>query len=529
MLSWRWNLVALFAITLVLIPILVVLSYLPFIDKETLLHLSRYVLPRYIWGSFVILVGVIVLTFILGVSTAYLIAFYRFFGSRVLEWALILPLAIPAYIMGFVWVSLCEYQGFIPTLLGLERRIDIMNVWGTTLLLSFSLYPYVYFFVKNNFSKNLGNIILSAQTLSHSPFKIFYKIILPFCRLSIIGALSLVGMETLSEYGLVAYFGVDTFSAGIFRTWLGGGDEASGIALSAALIVCVFIFLLLESYERGNRGYANHHFIDTPKQKLGGFRGFMAFLWCFMVLLFAFIIPMIWLLYWGFYDISQSFDKFATSMWYSLSASFISAFCIVLVSLYLCFVVRFAKGAVAKIILKVTSLGYAIPGAVVAIGILLFLGFINTKILEPLHVTYALGGGFGILVFGYLIRFLASGIFAMESGFAKIPKSFDYSALSLKVSPLKLLWRIHIPLLSSSMALAFVIIAIDILKELPISTILASSGFQTLSAAAFGYSENEQIYDAAFPSVLIVLFGLIPTFLMHYLEKHSYKNREHNG
>ncbi len=528
-LGWSWGSVALLIIALILIPVFVILFHIPFINQETLAHLSQHVLPRYIIGSLIVLVGVIAITFIIGISTAYLIAFYGFFGSKVFEWALILPLAIPAYIMGFAWVNLLEYEGTIPTLLGIESRIDIMNTYGAIMILAFALYPYVYFFVKGSFSRNLGSILLSAQSLNASSITIFWKVILPFCRLSIVGALSLVGMETLSEYGLVAYFGVDTFSAGIFRTWLAGGDEVSGIALSAVLLCFVLMILGIESYQRGSKGYAQKQFLSTSKKQLYGFKSFMAFLWCFIVLFFAFIIPMLWLLYWGFYDFFETFPKFVDAIYYSVIMSVSSAFFIVVISYYLCFVVRVGNSKIAKIILKISSLGYAIPGAVVAIGILLFLGFINHNILEPLSIQYALGGGFSILFFGYLVRFLASGIFALESGYAKIPKNFDYACLTLRTSPFVLFGKIHFPLLRWSLVLAFIIVCIDVLKELPISTILASSGYQTLAAAAFAYSENEQIYDAALPSVLIVFFGLIPTFLMHYFEQHNHTKELHEA
>lgn len=513
-----WIISAIFITSLILIPIFVIIAHLPFIDTDTLAHLGRFVLPRYIFGSALILFGTLAGTLILGISTAYLIAFYDFFGRRFFEVALILPLAIPAYIMGFAWVALCEFEGVIPTLFGIESRIDIMNPLGATIILSFALYPYIYFFVKNNFAHNLGTILLSAQSLSASNARIFWRVVLPFCRISILGASLLVMMETLSEYGLVAHFGVDTFSAGIFRTWLGGGDKHSGIALSAVLVIFVFVLLALESYQRKNRSYAQSTFLPTPRQKLRAFGNALAFLWCAIVLFFAFIVPFAWLLFWGFYDIANSFPKFTSAMIYSLVMSLASALAIVGIAYFLCFVARLGGGRSAKIILNLASLGYAIPGAVVAIGILLFLGFINAKILNPLNIAYALGGGFFILFFGYLVRFLASGIFALDSAFAKIPRNFDFIALNLKATPSRIFSKIHFPLIRTSLALAFVIVAIDILKELPISTILASSGYQTLAAAAFGYSENEQIYDAALPSLLIVLFALIPTLLMHFLD-----------
>lgn len=521
-----WIISAIFITSLILIPIFVIIAHLPFIDMDTLSHLGRFVLPRYIFGSVILLFGVLALTLILGISTAYLIAFYDFFGRKVFEIALILPLAIPAYIMGFAWVALCEFEGVIPTLLGVESRIDIMNPLGAIIILSFALYPYIYFFVKNNFTHNLGTILLSAQSLSASNVRIFWRVVLPFSRISIVGALMLVLMETLSEYGLVAYFGVDSFSAGIFRTWLGGGDKSSGIALSAVLVIFVFVLLALESYQRKNRSYAQSTFLPTPRQRLRTFGNALAFLWCAIVLFFAFIVPFAWLLFWGFYDIANSFPKFTSAMIYSLVMSLSSAFVIVAIAFFLCFIVRLGGGRISKVILTLANLGYAIPGAVVAIGILLFLGFINAQILNPLNIAYALGGGFLVLFFGYLVRFLASGIFATQGGFAKIPQNFDFTALNLKATPTRIFTQIHFPLIRSSLALAFVIVAIDILKELPISTILASSGYQTLSAAAFGYSDNEQIYDAALPSLLIVLFALIPTLLMHFLHDSGAKNND---
>lgn len=519
-LKWNWNLGAGLILLLVLTPILVIVSHIPFLEHTLLQDIRDGFFKDYIYGSLMLLVGVLFLSFIFGASTAYLVAFHTFFGAKVFEWLLILPFAIPAYIMGLVWTDLMQFEGIIPTLLGVNRRIDIMNIYGAIILLSFSLYPYVFFFLKNSFSKSLGNVLLSAQSLSSSSVKIFWKVILPFCRLSIIGSLSLVGMETLSEFGLVSFFGVDSFSAGIYKEWnSSGGDETGAIALSGILILFVFAILLIEFYQRGKRGYQRRQFMQAPKKKLKGVWAGLAFLWCALLTFFAFIVPIVWLLYWGVQDFSENLLKFSDAIYYSLLMSLGSAFLIVVIAYYLCFVVRLGNNKFASIILKTCSLGYAVPGTVIAIGLLLFFSFINTSILEKLSISYALGGGFAILFFGYLIRFLSSGIFSMESSYANISKNIDYSSILLRPSPFALFFKIHLPLLKNGLALVFVIVSIDILKELPISTILSPSGYQTLFAAVFAYAENELIYNMALPSLLIVLFALIPTLMMQVLEK----------
>lgn len=500
---------------------------MPFIDLITLKHLAKNVLPRYIYGSFFILSGTLILCLIIGLISAYLISFYKFFASKFFEWFLILPLAIPSYVMGFVWIDLFEYEGLIPTFLGIDRRIDIMNSYGVIVILSLALYPYVYFFAKNTFSYGLGNIILSAKTLESSNIKIFFKIILPFCRMGIFGALLLVAMETLSDYGLVSYFGVDTFSAGIFRTWGSGADEVSAIALSAALLVFVAILMGLERLQRSKKQFNQTVFLATPKDELKGIKSFFAFLWCFMVAFLAFIVPIIWLLYWARLDFIQAFENALTPALYSLGVSLFSSVFIVLIAYYLCFVVRLNNTKFSKIILWISTLGYSLPGAVVAVGILVILGIIN-HIFKLLSIEYALGGGFVLLFFGYFVRFLASGIFSLQAGFMRISNNIDCASLNLKTKPLKIFTKIHFPLIKNYLALAMVIVCVDILKELPISTILSPSGFQTLSSLVFAYSETELIYNIALPSLIIVAFGIIPTFLMHYLQNKN-KQKELNG
>lgn len=524
-LSLRWSLAAFFFCVLIILPILAIILHLPFIDINTLKHLSKNVLPRYIFGSAFILLGTLALCLVIGLISAYLIAFYKFFGSKFFEWFLILPLAIPSYVMGFVWIDLFEFQGLIPTLLGVDKRIDIMNSYGVIVILSFALYPYVYFFAKNTFAYGLGNIILSAKILKASNLKIFFKVILPFCRVGIVGALLLVAMEVLSDYGLVAYFGVDTFSAGIFRTWGSGGDEVSAIALSVALLVFIALLMFLEKIQRGKKGFTQNVFIITPKEELKGFRSILAFLWCFLVVFFAFIVPIVWLIYWACFDFMQNLYNTLLPAFYSFSVSLVSSFAIVIAAFYLCFITRLNDTKFSKMILYITTLGYSLPGAVVAVGILVILGVLN-YIFDFLSFEYAVGGGFLVLFFGYFVRFLASGIFATQSGYERISKNIDYANLTLKSKPLKIFTQIHFPLMKHYLALAMVIICVDILKELPISTILSPSGFQTLSSLVFAYSETELIYNVSLPSLIIVVFGIVPTYLMHYLqEKNNQKEK----
>lgn len=526
-LTKKWSVVAIFVCILVLLPIFAIILHVPFIDINTLVHLSKNVLPRYILGSIFILFGTLLLCLFFGLLSAYLIAFYDFFASRYFEWLLILPLAIPSYVMGFIWVDLFEFGGVIPELFGVDKRIDIMNPYGAIIILSFALYPYVYFFAKNTFSYGLGNILLSAKSLKVSNLKIFFKIVLPFCRVGIVGALLLVAMETLSDYGLVAYFGVDTFSAGIFRTWGSGGDSTSAVALSVGLLIFIAVLMLLEYYQRGNRAYTQNTFIQTPRDKLKGIKSFLAFLWCFSMVFVAFIVPIWWLLYWVKFDFLINLDNAMLPAFYSFFVSIISAILIVCVSYYLCFVVRMNDNKLSKIIIWITTLGYSLPGAVVAVGILVILGVLN-YVLDFLSFEYAVGGGFLVLFFGYFVRFLASGIFSVQSGYARISKNIDYASLSLKVKPFCIFKKIHFPLIKNYLALSIVIICIDILKELPISTILSPSGFQTLSSLVFAYSENELIYNVSLPSLIIVLFGIIPVLLMNYLQNKN-NQKEING
>lgn len=518
-----WIVGAIFIALVVLIPILNVIFHIPFFEKDILGHLYEYVLPRYIKGSIIVLGGVLIITFIIGVSCAYLISFFNFFGSKFLEWMLILPLAIPAYIMGFAYSSIFTCNGILYKYLPLLFRhdnchVDVMNNYGAIALLSFSFYPYVYFFTKNAFSRNLGNILEASYALRAGPFRSFFRVVLPFCRISIVGALILVAMETLSDYGLVAYFGVETFSAGIFKVWTGYGDRNTTMALSAALILFVFLFLGIERLNRGDRGFYASNFQWTEKKTLPPIKSLFAFLWCFIVLCFAFIIPMSWLIYWGSHDFSNNIAKFYEPMINSFTLCIVSSFIIVLVSFYLSFIAR-NGGKFLEYVLKVISLGYALPGAVVAASMLIFFGFVNQY-----FDALILAGGFLALFMGFLIRFLGSSLYSLESSYAKIPHSIDEVTYSLKGNSITLFARIHAPLLKGGLFLAFIIVAIDMLKELPITMILSPFNFSTLSVSAFQYATDEQIYSSALPSILIVGFGLIPTYLLHYLDRDSRRN-----
>lgn len=506
---------------IVLIPVIVVLVKLSGVliyGNEDVDYIVKNLIPSYLKDSAILVVGVIILTAIFGIISAYLVSFHNFFLSKFFNIALILPLAIPAYISGFIYVNIFDFDGIIVDLFGFT--IDILNIYGAIFILSLCLYPYVYFFAKNSFSNNMGNILDVAYSLGASNTRAFFKITLPYNRIAITGSLFLVIMETLSDYGLVAYFGVNSFSAGIFKLFLSFNNEIGAMALSGVLLAFIFGLILLEDYERKNKTYVQTSFKVTKKTKLKGIKNILAFLFCFTLLGFAFLIPITWLIYWAIKVAPDylSSKEFIVATINSFSIAGISSFVIVVVAFFLSFVARMNKNKSSKVILKLTTLGYAMPGTIIALGILLFFGILNKKLVE-LNLPLVFTGGFVVIIIAYLIRFLATALYPIQGAYSKIKNNIDLTSIVLKRNSFILFFKIHTPLLSSTLLLGIVVALIDVLKELPITMLLGPFNFTTLSVMAYGYAGNEQIYEASLPSLLIVGLSLIPTLVMHYLKK----------
>ncbi len=473
--------------------------------KENLAHFFDYLFLKFIKDTFIITFGVLFLSLILGISTAYLIANYDFYFSKILEKLLILPLAIPAYILAFVYVGIMDFQGLFHDIFSF--RIDFFNHYGVIFVLGISLYPYVYLFAKTAFKSEAIQAYEIAKTMDYSEFQIFIRVALLSARPAIFSGALLVLMETLSDYGASAYLGVDTFSAGIFKLWYDLNDSYSSSVLSALLMLFVFIIMYIDFYYKSKRHYSFNQNLTLfiKKRKLHFSKKILSSFYCFMVALLGFILPFIWLVYWGLKDVKLFEFEFYFISFQTIALALLTALLTTFLAYFLMFSSRIIKNPFfSLIILKVSSLGYVIPAAALGVSMIVLFVFLG----KVFNVTL-LGTSLILLIFAYIIRFLATAIYSLEGGYSKIHLNTDEASLNLRYSYFTLFFKIHTPLMKHFLFLAFIVVFIDTVKELPLSRILAPFGFETLSVKAFWYASDERIYDAALPSLFIVLLSLM--------------------
>ncbi len=512
---------------LILTPIFTILIKLFDKPGETWGHIAEHLLPVYFSNSAILLVGVGICTFLMGVSTAWIVSIYEFPGRKYFEWLLILPLAFPSYMMGYSYVGLLEYTGPVSSWLRnnfdihfVGPIIDIMNMPGVIFILSISLFPYVYVLCRASFSQQSSTFREAAVLLGSSNPRVFTKIALPLARPAIAGGLALVGMEVLNDYGTIKYFGVDTFTSGIFRAWFSLGDINTAIYLSAILTLFVLVLIWLENLQRGNRRWTNRSDNSKPVKKieLSKPMRIALMLFCSFILSISFIFPLTQLIIWVSETWRYVIDaEFGILIFRSFSLAMGSAVLIALLSIVLLYTVRINPLRWIRYITKTSSIGYAIPGAVIAVGVMVPMmkldKFLNQFLYEGAGLLFS--GTIFIVIFSYIIRFLAVGYNAIDSGFQKTGISVNEIARSLGASPFRTLLRIDLPLIRNSIAAGILLAFVDIMKELPLTLILRPFNFNTLATKAFDMATNEMIAESANASLVVVLTGIIPVILLN--------------
>ena len=481
--------------------------------------LSDTFLFNYIINSLLLLIGVLTLTFIFGFFSAYLLSFYSFPGSRFLRWGLILSFAVPAYIYAFTVYSFFENYGLAYTILtyffgeGNYNKIipKFDGLIGAIISLSFSLFGYVYVLTTSAFFYQSQNLIDVGRSLGFSKIKKFINIILPTVRPSIVVGLSLVAMETLSDFGTVSFLGLSTLTTGIYNSWVGFDDLATANRLSFILIF--FIFLLF-SIEFISRKEARYHIagIEDYKikklKKLSSLKGLLASTYCYLLLFFSFILPIGLMLFWTqkyfeYIDISEFIKLNLNTVYLVVSSSII----ILILSVISNFSNRVLNKNSLKFINTISISGYAMPGIILALALMSFSSWI-TSITNLNFKDFIIGSSFGLIV-AYIIRFYALSFNSIKSNYLKINQSVDESASLLGYSKLKVFCDIHFPFLKRSCLIIFVLIATEIIKELPIALVLRPYNFDTFATKAFSYAEQDLIELAAFPSLCLVIWSII--------------------
>lgn len=499
--------------------------------SETWSHLSQTVLPEYIANSLWLCLGVGVGVALLGVSTAWLTAMHDFPGRRFFEWALVLPLAVPAYVMAYVYTDFLQFVGPVQT--GLRNLFgwefgdywfpDIRTLPGAMLMFIFVLYPYVYLLARAAFFERASGMLEAARTLGIGPWRGFFSVSLPLARPAIVAGVALALMETLADYGTVAYFAVNTFTTGIYRAWFSLGDRVAAAQLAAMLLGFVLLLLMMERISRGRARYHNTTGRNRPMAGacLKGGKGLLAVAICALPLLLGFVLPAILLLKMALADGDAQFgSRFLVLSRNSFLLAGSTALIAVLIALLLAYGARLSKTALATGLNRLVGLGYAVPGAVIAVGVLIPVTRLDHWLAGQWEVWFGhnpgllLTGGIAALIYAYLVRFLAVALHTVESSLAKITPSMDDAARSLGLGQGATLRRVHTPLLRGSLLTAGLLVFVDVMKELPATLVMRPFNFDTLATQAYTLASDERLAEASTASLAIVVVGLLPLILL---------------
>jgi len=513
------------------VPVLVIVGFVLVPSGGTWLHLASTVLPAYVRNSLLLMLGVALGTLIVGVGTAWLTSMCRFPGRGLFEWALLLPMAMPAYIIAYTYTGMLDFAGPVQTAL---RQIsgwsygdywfpEVRSLPGAAAMLSLVLYPYVYLLSRAAFLGQSICVLDVSRTLGNGPWRTFATVALPLARPAIVAGLSLALMETLADYGTVQYFGVQTFTTGIFRTWYGLGDPAGAAQLSALLLGFILVLIALERLSRRDARY--HHTSQRQQAircyRLGGWPAAAAIAFCVLPLLFGFLIPAGQLALWAASVAdTASGAHFLKLTLNTLGLAMLTALLALVLALVLGYGRRLRPSRPVSLSVRLAGLGYAVPGTVVAIGVLIPFAWLDNQVDAWMRANFQvstgllLSGTLVALVLGYLVRFLAVSLQTVEAGLGKIRPTMDEAARSLGLRPGQVLWRVHVPLLRGSLVTAMLLVFVDVMKELPATLILRPFDFNTLAVRAFELASDERLADSAPAALTIVLVGLIPVILL---------------
>ncbi len=526
LIEYKNTILLIFIISLVVIPIMTVMSYIFQPSTELWGHLSENLLLEYLSNTFIILIFVAVSTLIIGVSCAWLVTNFTFPGRDIFKWLLVMPIAIPTYVSAYIYAGLFEPSGMIFDLvqnyLGLGKElysvVELRNIYGVIFILSICLYPYVYLLAYTSFKEQSYCALEVGKSLGLNSREIFSRISIPLARPGIIAGVSLVMMESLAEFGTMDYYGVSTFTIGIYRTWFSFGDETSALHLSSLLLTFVFILIIVERYSRGKSQYVNTS-QKTKKLKaknLNGLNNIYAFSWCLLFSLIGFVIPVLQLVLWLTETYSYIFDEYYLQVIINtISIATIASIIIVLISIYSSYINRSTNNLYIKSSLKIFSLGYSIPGVVIAVGIIIPLTMAdNLQAILFGSPLYYLSGSFFALILAYLVRFSTISYNATESGLSKIKKNIDLTVQSFGLSNFTILKKIHMPIMKTTLITSFILVFVDIIKELPATLILRPFNFDTLAINIYELASSEQLSFIASPSLMLIIISLIPVILL---------------
>ena len=494
-------------------------------------HLVATVLPLYIQNSLILMLGVAVGVTVFGVGTAWLVVMCRFPGQRIFEWALILPLAVPAYVVAYAYTDVLQSSGpiqvwirhFFDIKFGDYWFPDIRSIEGAIIVFTAVLYPYVYLLTRAAFLEQSICALEVSRTLGRNAWSAFATVAVPMARPALIVGVSLALMETLADFGTVAHFGIPTFTTGIYRTWASMGDRVAAAQLSSILLAFVFALLITERLSRRRAKYhqATGRYQAIEGYQLQGWRRIGAILFCTLPLVLGFGAPLIMLLS---MHITAGHDLFSARyiamIQNSVLLAGVTALLAVAVSLYLAFAARVEKSKISALANRIASMGYAIPGTMIAVGILIPVAAIDNGINQAAQAWFGtsfgliLTGSLGALILGYLVRFMAVSLNTVDASLAKVTPNMEGASRSLGHGRLQTALKVHAPIMSGGLFTAGLIVFVDVMKELPATLIMRPFNFDTLAIQAYNLANDERLTQAATPSLVIVGVGILPVILL---------------
>ncbi len=531
----RWSTLTILAVliaVLIAMPVISVFSNV-FVGgtADTWSHLAETVLGEFLHNTFVLCVGVGLGVASIGITAAWLTTMLDFPGRRFFEWALVLPLAVPAYVMAYVYTDFLQFVGPVQSWLrdtfgwraGDYWFPDVRTVGGAAAMFMFVLYPYVYLLARTAFLERAGGMLEAGRSLGLGPWACFFRVSLPLARPAVVAGTALALMETLADFGTVAYFGVQTFTTGIYRAWFSLGDRVAAAQLSAALLAFVILVLLLEHASRGRARFNNTSRQQAAPNRipLSPVMGLVAAFACFMPLLLGFLLPAGLLLEMAIVEGDAQFgQRFMHLARNSFILASVTAVLAVILALVLAYAARLARSRLPRALNRVVGLGYAVPGSVIAVGVLIPITRLDNHISAWWQEAFGvnpgliLTGGIAALVYAYLTRFLAVALHSVESSLAKITPSMDDASRCLGFGQWGTLRRVHVPILKGSLLTAGLLVFVDVMKELPATLVIRPFNFDTLATQAYTLASDERLTEASTAALTIVAVGLLPMFII---------------
>jgi iron(III) transport system permease protein len=539
--SWRmrrrasplWTVAVAAILAVMLLPILTVLVLSLFAAENTWPHLVENVLPRALFDTLALMIGVGVVTSAVGTAAAWTVTMYRFPGRAVVDRLLVIPLAVPTYIVALCYVELFDYAGPVQSAFrgafgwrspGDYWFPDIRSLGGAVFMLSMVLYPYVYLSARASFVQQSVCVLEVARTLGRTPTGTFLAVALPLARPAIAAGAALALMECLNDLGAVQYLGVQTLSVSVYSTWLLRSNLGGAAQIAAVMLVFVALLFALERAARGGAQY--HHttgrYRAIPFSDVEGWRGWLMALCCALPFLAGFVLPCLVLVNHALEVASTAVaGGFLRTAANSIMLAALAALVTILLALVLAYARRVAANGFTRPAVALAGLGYALPGTVLALGLLIPLAALDNQIDAGMRSVAGIGtglllsGSIAALVIAYSIRFAAVALGSVEAGLHRISPNLDAAARTLGTTALATLWRVHLPLLVPALGAAALLVFVDAMKELPATLLLRPFNFETLATEVYAFAALERVEEAAFGALAIVAVGLVPVLLLH--------------